>query len=1049
MALPSLSAPGQTDLTTAPQPSSSAYNPSINNPTVVHQPTALERISKTLSVPLNIETGIAESALGLGKPGVLNNIADNIKQGGTWGSVLRQKGAGPITSAVGGFALDVLGDPIGGISESSVHLAPNLIEGLVKGGPRGLAQAVAAHATQGADDLFRGFHPGYADMARGQSVVAHPVMEAVAGAANKARETFLTTVGRPGGVLEAAKFGKFNSSVLDKVGSAVDKFIGPERVDGFNTLFKYADKEAMGQNIAQETSIKAEISAKNAGGSEPLSPAAQQYEAAQKLSALKYAAGREQLGNVALKSVPEELLSDIPKEQLTPEAIAADPAAATAPGSKEAKDILSGYLPGSIPDASVRAVAIPLEAARTEVRAAANEIIFQQAQDTEAEMLSNYKESISAEPKTLATAELSKFQEAAKSAELDRKLTQFGASDASPKAKAWILDKTNGIGGNRDAQLKYLDEYFNREVAGANLASHPDPLKPLSLDPRKITMWIDKTTSELLMNKTNLQILRGYDGAVSMWKKLDIGLNVSLYTTSFLGNFAATHMMGVNPFTATYMNTFSKVVKVMRSGDTKAIHAMMSLAFGDFLERIPDTIRKTMGVNPYLLSKGGAFVDETVNSLATMVRRRMDPEEGAKVLALLEEARTKYNTSQAAAALEMFNRSQKTTALATAAIEGEAGTTFRAQELTNTVANEWVAWLREQAAKGNVAAGALHWAVTSPVDAFSSIDQWHRIATTMHLTQNGISETELLRVLKWMGNTIDPATQIVKAKNANLYFLDVPAAMDISNRMYLNFQAMPAFVKIMKNLPILGHPFFSYQYGVTTNVARAFALNPGWINKANYLIQEVSGQKSAAEEAALNTLYYEHLQDPGWMKMPWFLNNPMYANLAQYTPLYQVNLLRTQSRGYKNIYDDKVVQAIDSSPFFKTVEGKFLLDYIVIPTLTHEALTPTGQQIYPAGASELSKIGIATAQFFGKLVPPNLSEIAAVVPLNPSQAASPYLPSSYVGLKNALQSKTAGGIVSKQGAANLTAKQASKDIGLPVTEIPLPKPKVLKAPKTK
>jgi hypothetical protein len=513
MALPSLSAPGQTDLTTAPQPSSSTFNASANNPTVTHQPTALERIGKTLAVPLNIETGIAESALGLGKPGVLNNIADNIKQGGTWGSILRQKGAGPITSAVGGFALDVLGDPIGGAAESSVHLAPNLIEGLLKGGPRGLAQAVAAHATQGADSLFRGFHPGYADMARGQDTAKMflgPTMESVAGAANKARETFLTTVGRPGGVLEAAKFGKFNSSILDKAGAAVDKMIGPARVDGINNLFKYADKGYVSNSIANESAINAEIAAKSATG-EALSPAAQQTVNAKNLRSLTKAATREQASNELLKSLPDKLFSDVPPEHMTPEQIAADPIAATAPATKEAKDILSGYLPGSMPDAETRAFAVPLEAARTAVKTDANAIIFQKAVDAEEEMLSKFKETMSNEPRTTAAAELTKAQEAIQASELDRKLTQFGASDASPKAKAWIIDKTNGIGGNRTAQLKYLDEYFTREVAGANLASHPDPLKPLSLDPRKITMWIDKTTSELLMNKTNLDVLLGFE----------------------------------------------------------------------------------------------------------------------------------------------------------------------------------------------------------------------------------------------------------------------------------------------------------------------------------------------------------------------------------------------------------------------------------------------------------------------------------------------------------------------------------------------------------
>lgn len=979
----------------------------------MHKPTALERIGDTLALPTNIVAGAAERALGLGRPGLVENIKENIEQKGTWGDILRQKGAGPVTSAVLGFAGDVVFDPLGGLTEGAVRLVPNIIKGVTKGGAKGLALAVASHAAMTAEDIARNVHPNYRNVAKGQSSNS-PILNRVATWARTSREDFYKAIGKTGGMQQLIGEGVHtNKLITDRIPAAIGRLAGERRVNAWDAWLKYADDTRIGRSITKALDTRAGLEAKFTTPERGLTPAERALAYGSRKDVLELEASGTKVAEEMvqkLKDAPDQAaLAARNRDKISRYRTVTDQS------TRDAKDILSGYVPDSTPDPVVRAGLLASEAAKD-----AEEIALRASVAKEADEFVG-------KPAREAQAELIRITAASDADALDRALTRFGTSDASDEAKAAVMRMST------DDQKKYLSQYFASELGGES-----------ALEPRlrEAVAIVDRARSKVLMNKSSLGALRGYGALTSIWKTLRIGVDLALYTTSMVGNFMATHLFGIHPFDTRYVGTFRKAAKALSVGNIESMRELMGDTFLGIQEQIPDVIRDVTGINPFLLQHGSSFIDSQLDQLARSFRNKGGPN-AEKAIAEIQVLKALHKTILAEQASSSFSRKlakRATTTSSDPGLMGEGATAFRSQEFRDQLATKWIAALKEKADKGSAVASAAHFLMETPIEWFSKIDQIHKVTNILHLVNNGISETELLRVARWMGKELSPS-DVTRAPNGNLFFLSPVAALKIANRIHMDYKAMPAAVKVLKRLPVLGSPFFSYQYGMTYNLARAMGITPAHLNKINMLLKEVSGDKSPEEEAALNTKYYEHLQEAGWMKMPWFTNSTRYANLAQYFPQYQANLLRSDDRSYRDNLDNKIVQAIDASPFFETVEGRFMLNYILLPLLTHEALTTTGQQIYPEGADFMKKLGLGAAQFVGNLPPSDLLTAPAIIPFNPPEGAMPYLPFGYRSLKNALQGKSASGAITGSPSSEMTAEQLIEEAGLPTKRLPVKKPK--------
>ncbi|MCX6010121.1 MAG: hypothetical protein NTW48_08865, partial [Chloroflexi bacterium] len=104
---------------------------------------------------------------------------------------------------------------------------------------------------------------------------------------------------------------------------------------------------------------------------------------------------------------------------------------------------------------------------------------------------------------------------------------------------------------------------------------------------------------------------------------------------------------------------------------------------------------------------------------------------------------------------------------------------------------------------------------------YEVIDQSNRLGLFTHLVNNGLTEPELMRVSKVIN--LNPATDLVRSmeKGKEVFkFADLNKANELVSITYLNYAAMPAFVRAMRSAPIVGSPFFSFTYGMGSKVAQ-------------------------------------------------------------------------------------------------------------------------------------------------------------------------------------------------------------------------------------
>ena len=266
-------------------------------------------------------------------------------------------------------------------------------------------------------------------------------------------------------------------------------------------------------------------------------------------------------------------------------------------------------------------------------------------------------------------------------------------------------------------------------------------------------------------------------------------------------------------------------------------------------------------------------------------------------------------------------------------------------------------------------------------------------------------------------------------------------AMEISQEIYMNYAAMPGFVKAMRTLPLAGFPFVSFAYGMTALSAKTLAYNPMFYNKVSYLLHEISGQKSPLEKQALESGYYQWMQKPGMMKVPFFQDNPVYLNAANMIPHYTMNILQPSERNYENRFGGQVANMLDKLPFFKTPDGQVMMDYVILPMIL-QGERPQGmfgQPLWEKDAGLLKKVGYGARALGESLFPPvagylGLGTVAGV----PPEKALPAIPLYRVRqLGYATKGKSSLGIPGKEPAMERTARVMAAMAGVPYYPVKL------------
>jgi hypothetical protein len=284
---------------------------------------------------------------------------------------------------------------------------------------------------------------------------------------------------------------------------------------------------------------------------------------------------------------------------------------------------------------------------------------------------------------------------------------------------------------------------------------------------------------------------------------------------------------------------------------------------------------------------------------------------------------------------------------------------------------------------------------------FAKIDQTYKLKDFLRLVRDGITESELLKMTsnKFVTSARISSNDILNFaepiyRGGERYFKIKPdKAMEIVSDIYMNYAAMPSFIKVMRGLPVVGHPFFAFTYAMAAKTGKTAISNPAAFNKVNFLLREIDQERSPlVREALANSKYYEWMRQEGMVylgeNVPFFQGQPMFLNLAQVIPFLTLDIFNPSDRGFEDQgIRGQLATTISKSPFFKKPEGQLLMDFIILPAILQndKPVNMWGGPLYPESATGIQKFGYAGRQ---------LAE--AVMPSLPSAVVAPMVPDKYM-----------------------------------------------------
>lgn len=600
--------------------------------------------------------------------------------------------------------------------------------------------------------------------------------------------------------------------------------------------------------------------------------------------------------------------------------------------------------------------------------------------------------------------------------------------------------------------------------------------------------WYDKTSKFITDNVSKFKI-----GNVELGKKMltavgisddifksgKVMLNPASRVNANAGNVLFTTIYGFDPLRVYLANSGAglKATKAFIEGNDMGEFALKNLFqemsdFSKFAAQNPNAVIGSLGMSASSMG-GRTFLEQMVKqgkimglidsseSEASLIKQIMGLPDELRT-ALEDTAGISAEAAKTGGAFETIKKSlkakkdsQNLSSLEVAmnrikeAPTSSLGsrTTYLGNEISDInikkfyeIKQEWA----KKAAEGSTVHKILDGLVTKQMDKFANkfelVDQSHKLNLSVYMTKTGITESELRAIAKNVkdGITDEDILWHGYENGQKVFKLSWNKATQIADDVYMNYAAMPPFVRMMRSAAIVGMPFGSFTYGATTKMAKNIVNNPQLINKVNFAKEEFAGQKSPIEKAALDTPYYSWYDSPSMMKLPFFTDHPTYLNLANWIPYYSLNMFSPSQRNYTDDMLGGMASTIDKLGFFKTPAGQVLWDYGFGPFLATGDASPQtqfGSALYPLKSTGLEKLGYATRSFLESYTPTILAPAGLAVP----EQFSKYIP-LYQGRKfaEAKAGKNEQGILkANRTPLGLVAETASSWAGVPIKPLDL------------
>ncbi len=1019
---------------------------------------------KALQKPMNAIAGTVQYALGKGTaPTLSENVNNAMKNGLTYGNILNQEGmTNRVASGLLGFGLDVAMDPINWLTMGTAALVPRVGLGLVKGGlTRAAVDTAAELGTKGAItgfDAVKAVDAGVTGLTSNLAEKAHSVLNMIPGVKTASALTPMTE--------EFAKeLGKPGLTLADNWRNLVQK--GASKITGLkdqlgNTAIKGAEKydTLMGENLASK--LGKGMFGENTGmigkGIEDV------LKGTSPLGKLPILSNITKSG----KTVGENLINFFKYS----------PADTAKMADLKDQIINAGKATGLNINRSNKAVDF-LDI---------NDALSKDATINLSTLTKKVADSIAFKADELGNVLIRDKVTGAIIPELEGKIKVADTIDNAKQLLGTAIDQVNLDHLNKiykdivpgKAGVQWYDDVIDK----AKATTFNDMFKIKSVDPaieKSIENW--NTMNGVAGKFANMNpgqwkpfnaILTGLEKFTSIFKWMKVPLNPGSHVVANLGNYFMGAMLGLPVGDIEFLSSISKAdallkgkmgitgIKAMFFDDTNLLIKMADenptrfrqvFGFGaDELATkigIEDLLRKDI---PQNIIEAKKFMSEAFDDIARAREQMMDITKVEELRKAVESGTVAEESLTNIQRLAVRSRTSLSTAGETALKnlrsgtfkEIERGGTFTTEELNSGIIADFQAKIKQMLLENpsNPAAKFADFIVNTMPRGYEHIDQTFKIGTVDFLSRIGLTEEQLIKISRNIH--IDPTDILdpVISGGKKLYKLKPLKASEVAMEAFMNYAAMPDFVKVMRALPILGSNFYSFQYAMGIKSAKTLIHNPAVFNKIGYMLNEITGTRSPEEKIALQNKYNQYINSPTVIKLLGMYN----TDVKNIIPIYGMNMFNPSEKTYANTTQGNLLKTLDSLPLGQTPIGQMLKDFWIQPwLLSGTGQAPQGQfgqPLYPIfdekgnliDPSLLTKLLYSTRTVAEALVPGVASYAGLPIGMaNVDPSIINLIPSYGMrSVANAAEGRSSIGAMTKQNKIEKTFRTLSSRTGIPL-----------------
>jgi hypothetical protein len=513
------------------------------------------------------------------------------------------------------------------------------------------------------------------------------------------------------------------------------------------------------------------------------------------------------------------------------------------------------------------------------------------------------------------------------------------------------------------------------------------------------------------------KILEGYDMYLSIFRRVKVPGSPTAYTNAILGNPVMAAMTGIDVFSREYISGVKKGWQATggsRNSDIALQELLSKPVLRQYFMRRPTETRGMLGMSPQemgiKIAADGATRIGRIGRQTDLINRNWSDEDVAKALSgeieiILRQIHPDAVeiSGRAESLVDFVSQGQLAGDKARKyvmgspndlardlAVSGGGATKFDTpvgmipQEFFDSnMANRFFDAVAMRAEAGQPVAKLLDLFLNKAPDQYGRIDQAYRFGLLHYATSHGLSEKEVRLVGRYIDIGADDLGKVKNVDGIARYELSPEKAMELASAAYLNYAAMPAAIKVLRSMPLLGSPFASFMYGMSLKTLQAVPYNPAVFNKITFALNDFGGTEGPVDKASLQSPYYSRLNDYAMYRLPFFQEHPLYLNLANILPFYSLNMFQPTDRNYGDTIPDSLVYLKDKLPIANDPAAQVIFDYLILPMILSEGVAATGtfgQRIYPEGAGALEKTLLAGRAAAETVLPGALGVTGLVAP---------------------------------------------------------------------